>query len=144
MNKKTWLALMLALALMLLAACGDKDDKKAAAPTAAPTAEPTKAPTADPTEAPTAEPTAEPVAQSEEPVQEENPVLASAYDGAQALIADSAGKITSAEISREPTKFIASTIITAVITAISRLYVPVLTPVARAKPSSKVTANILL
>ena len=59
-------------------------------------------------------------------------------------IAESAGKITSAEISKDPTSFIASTIITAVITAISRLYVPALTPVARAKLSSKVTANILL
>ena len=36
-------------------------------------------------------------------------------------IADNAGKITSAEISREPTRFIASTIITAITTAISRL-----------------------
>ena len=36
-------------------------------------------------------------------------------------IDDSAGKITNAEISREPTKFIASTIITAIITAIKRL-----------------------
>ena len=60
------------------------------------------------------------------------------------LIADRAGKITNADISREPTKFIASTIITAVITAISRLYAPALTPVARAKLSSKVTENILL
>lgn len=36
-------------------------------------------------------------------------------------IADSAGNITSAEISSEPTKFMASTMITAVLTAISRL-----------------------
>lgn len=36
-------------------------------------------------------------------------------------IAESAGKMTSAEIKREPTKFIASTIITAVITAIKLL-----------------------
>ena len=36
-------------------------------------------------------------------------------------IADSAGKITSAEISREPTRFMASTMITATTTAISRL-----------------------
>ena len=36
-------------------------------------------------------------------------------------IADSAGKMTSAEISNEPTRFIASTIISAVITAISKL-----------------------
>ena len=36
-------------------------------------------------------------------------------------IAERAGKITSAEISREPTRFIASTMITAMITAIIRL-----------------------
>ena len=36
-------------------------------------------------------------------------------------IADNAGKIISAEISSEPTKFIASTIMTAVITAIRLL-----------------------
>ena len=36
-------------------------------------------------------------------------------------IADSAGKITSAEISSEPTRFIASTMMTAMMTAISRL-----------------------
>ena len=36
-------------------------------------------------------------------------------------IADNAGKIISAEISREPTKFIAKTIITAIIIAISIL-----------------------
>lgn len=37
------------------------------------------------------------------------------------LIADNAGKITSAEIRSEPTRFIASTMITAITTAISRL-----------------------
>ena len=36
-------------------------------------------------------------------------------------IADNAGKITNAEISSDPTRFMASTIITATITAISRL-----------------------
>lgn len=36
-------------------------------------------------------------------------------------IADNAGKITSAEIRSEPTRFIASTMITAITTAISRL-----------------------
>ena len=39
----------------------------------------------------------------------------------QYRIADRAGKITSAEISREPTRFIASTIITPTTTAIRRL-----------------------
>ena len=37
------------------------------------------------------------------------------------LIAESAGKITSAEIRSDPTRFIASTIITAITIAISRL-----------------------
>ena len=49
MNKKTLLALLLAVALMLLTACGDKDDKKAAEVTAEPTAVATEAPTAEPT-----------------------------------------------------------------------------------------------
>ncbi|KAF5040760.1 hypothetical protein DSECCO2_530030 [anaerobic digester metagenome] len=37
------------------------------------------------------------------------------------LMADNAGKIISADISKEPTRFIASTMIIAVITAIMRL-----------------------
>ena len=37
------------------------------------------------------------------------------------LIADKAGNITSADISKEPTKFIPNTIITAIITAINKL-----------------------
>ena len=59
-------------------------------------------------------------------------------------MADNAGKMTRAEISREPTRFMASTMITAMIMAISRLYTPVLVPVARAKSSSNVTAKIRL
>lgn len=59
-------------------------------------------------------------------------------------IAESAGKITRAEIKSEPTKFIARTIITAIITAIKRLYALEFVPLAFAKASSKVTANILL
>lgn len=59
-------------------------------------------------------------------------------------IAESAGKTTSAEISSEPTSFMASTITTAVITAVSVLYAPALTPAESAKSSSKVTAKILL
>lgn len=39
------------------------------------------------------------------------------------LIAERAGKITSAEIKRDPTRFMARTIITAIIIAITRLYV---------------------
>ena len=60
------------------------------------------------------------------------------------LIAESAGKIMRADISSEPTKFIAITMITAITTAMSRLYISDRIPVALAKLSSKVTANILL
>ena len=59
-------------------------------------------------------------------------------------IALMAGKMIRAEISRDPTRFIASTMITAMTTAISRLYASALVPDARAKSSSKVTAKILL
>ena len=62
--KKSLLALMLAIALVSLTACGSKvkEPEATATPvvTEAPTAEPTEAPTAVPTEAPTAEPTAVP------------------------------------------------------------------------------------
>ena len=54
-----------------------------------------------------------------------------------------AGKMTRAEIRSEPTRFIAKTMITAVTTAISRLYAPAFVPVAREKSSSNVTENIL-
>ena len=60
------------------------------------------------------------------------------------LIAERAGNITRADISRDPTRFIARTTITAMITAISRLYKFAFVPVALAKSSSNVTANILL
>ena len=60
------------------------------------------------------------------------------------LIAESAGKIISADIRSEPTRFIPSTIITAIIIAIRRLYLSVFTPVAFEKFSSKVTAKSLL
>ena len=39
-------------------------------------------------------------------------------------IAESAGKIINAEIRSEPTRFIASTMITAMVTAIKKLYAP--------------------
>ena len=58
-------------------------------------------------------------------------------------IALNAGKIIKADINNEPTKFIAKTIMTAVTTAINKLYKLALTPVARAKFSSNVTAKIL-
>ena len=60
------------------------------------------------------------------------------------LIAQSAGKITKADIKSEPTRFIARTIITAIIIAIIKLYLFAFTPTAFEKSSSKVTANILL
>jgi hypothetical protein len=59
-------------------------------------------------------------------------------------MADKAGNITSAEINKAPTRFMASTITTAITIARIRLYVFALTPVAVEKSSSKVTANILL
>lgn len=59
-------------------------------------------------------------------------------------IAESAGKIISAETSSEPTRFMASTIMTAVIIAIIKLYASELIPVAFEKLSSNVTLNILL
>lgn len=60
------------------------------------------------------------------------------------LMAESAGKIMRAAIRREPTRRIASTITTAVIVAIRRLYSSVFTPIPRVNVSSNVTANILL
>ena len=64
--KKSLLALMLAVALVSLTACGSKvkEPEATATPvvTEAPTAEPTEAPTAEPTEAPTAVPTEAPTA----------------------------------------------------------------------------------
>lgn len=57
-------------------------------------------------------------------------------------IAESAGKTMSAEISKDPTRFIAITITTATTTAISRLYKSEEIPVAEAKFSSKVTEKI--
>ena len=59
-------------------------------------------------------------------------------------MADNAGKITRAEISREPTRFMASTMMTAMMIAIIKLYAFVFTPVAFAKFSSNVTPKILL
>ena len=59
-------------------------------------------------------------------------------------IAESAGKMMSAEIKREPTRFIARTIMIAVITAIIRLYKSAFVPVAFAKVSSKVTEKMRL
>ena len=60
------------------------------------------------------------------------------------LIEDSAGKMTSADTRREPTRFIASTMMTAIIVAITKLRSLVLVPTAFAKLSSNVTAKNLL
>ena len=77
--KKSFLALMLAVALVSLSACGNQEKAPEAtatpvvteAPTEEPTAEPTEEPTAEPTEEPTAEPTEEPTAEpTEEPTAE--------------------------------------------------------------------------
>lgn len=54
---------------------------------------------------------------------------------------DNAGKITNAEINKEPTKFIPSTIITEITIAIKKLYPSAFIPVAFIKFSSKVTAK---
>ena len=59
-------------------------------------------------------------------------------------IADSAGKMINAEVRSEPTRFMARTMMTAVMTAMNRLYRDASIPVAVAKFSSKVTAKILL
>jgi hypothetical protein len=59
-------------------------------------------------------------------------------------IAERAGKITRAEISSEPTRFIARAIIIAVKTEMRRLHRDVLIPEASEKSSSKVTRKILL
>ena len=59
-------------------------------------------------------------------------------------IADKAGKIISAEINREPTRFMASTIIIAIIVAIIVLYNSVFIPVDFENSSSNVTQKILL
>ena len=48
-------------------------------------------------------------------------------------IADNAGNTTNAEISNEPTSFIARTITTAITIAIIKLYTPAFVPVAVAK-----------
>lgn len=77
--KKSFLALMLAVALVSLSACGNQEKAPEAtatpvvteAPTEEPTAEPTEEPTAESTEEPTAEPTEEPTAEpTEEPTAE--------------------------------------------------------------------------
>ena len=60
------------------------------------------------------------------------------------LIADIAGKMISAEMSREPTKRIEREMTTAVTTAIMRLYAFAPPPVACIKVESKVRAKILL
>ena len=60
------------------------------------------------------------------------------------LMAESVGRITSADISRDPTRFIPSTIINAITTAIIVLYLSASIPEALTNVSSNVTANSLL
>ena len=60
------------------------------------------------------------------------------------LIAERDGKIISAEIRSDPTRFIPITIMIAIITAIQRLYLSAFIPVAFAKVSSNVTAKMRL
>lgn len=58
-------------------------------------------------------------------------------------IADNAGKITSADTRSEPTRFIARTMMTAIIVAIRKFRRVVFVPTAFAKFSSNVTAKNL-
>ena len=59
-------------------------------------------------------------------------------------MAESAGKITSAEIRSDPTRFMARTMITAMMTDKRRLYLSTFVPAEIAKFSSNVIAKILL
>lgn len=59
-------------------------------------------------------------------------------------IVESAGNIIRADVRSDPTKFIARTIMTAIITAMTKLYKRTFTPIAFEKSSSKVRAKILL
>lgn len=59
-------------------------------------------------------------------------------------IEDKAGNTTSALISKDPTRFIATTITAAIVIAINKLYNSTLIPVAFANVSSNVIENILL
>ena len=95
--KKSFLALMLVVALVSLSACGNQEKAPEAtatpvvteAPTEEPTAEPTEEPTAEPTEEPTAEPTEEPTAEpTEAPTAEptEEPVAEQSDENAAAVV----------------------------------------------------------
>ncbi|MBQ6660572.1 MAG: PT domain-containing protein [Lachnospiraceae bacterium] len=71
MKKIIMTVVVLAMLVMMLTACGDKNNTSTSTtPTTAPTAEPTKEPTAEPTATPTAEPTVEPTV---EPTAEPTP-----------------------------------------------------------------------
>ena len=60
----------------------------------------------------------------------------------KSLMDDNAGNMTRADMSSDPTRFMARTIMTAMTIAIRRLYLSAFVPTALAKSSSKVTANI--
>ena len=59
-------------------------------------------------------------------------------------IADTAGKMMSAEMRSVPTRFIASTMVIAITAAIAMLYIRVFIPEARAKSPSNVIAKMRL
>ena len=83
--KKSLLALMLAIALVSLTACGSKVNEPEATATPVVTEAPTEAPTAEPTEAPTAVPTEAPAVE-EAALTLSDDVLASAYNGAVTVL----------------------------------------------------------
>ena len=112
--KKSLLALMLAIALVSLTACGSKvkepeatatpvvTEAPTAVPTEAPTAEPTEAPTAEPTEAPTAVPTEAPTAEpTAEPVVEAT-AMPTAEAEADAQSDEAAAAVVISETTEEP------------------------------------------
>ena len=100
--KKSLLALMLAIALVSLTACGSKvkEPEATATPvvTEAPTAEPTEAPTAEPTEAPTAVPvveaTAMPTAEAEADAQSDEAAAAVVISETTEATADEEAALT--------------------------------------------------
>ena len=59
-------------------------------------------------------------------------------------MAERAGKVIRADTKSAPKRFMATTTVTPVMTEISRLKSPARVPVAEAKSSSKVTANMRL
>ena len=113
--KKSFLALMLAIALLSLSACSTQEKAPEAtatpvvteAPTEEPTAEPTEEPTAEPTEEPTAEPTEEPTAEpTEEPAAEptEEPVAEATEEPAAEATVQSGENAAAVEVGEAVTE----------------------------------------